>query len=165
VTFQNWTTIASELFNKTPSRLAYTHGTGNIKSWGFYVEIGDNTTDIKEYFKLHLDPEYGEWKYLSHQDARRFYRDYMTCLHSHIAGYFQSRYPQWATMRVEWNFSVPTTWKHAGMVRDLLAILKLSGFGRDGQYHSCVVTLTEAEAAAVSAAKQMLKVWSPKASE
>ncbi|KIW32228.1 uncharacterized protein PV07_03788 [Cladophialophora immunda] len=157
VTFQSWTTIAAELFNKAPSRLAYNHGTANIKSWGFFVDVADRATDIKEYFKLHLDPEYGEWKHLSHQDARRFYLDYMRCVHDHIARYFQSRYPQWATMRVEWNFSVPTTWKHAGMVRELLAILKLAGFGRDGQYHSSVVTLTEAEAAAVCVAKQMLK--------
>ncbi|KAH0844994.1 hypothetical protein Z517_00879 [Fonsecaea pedrosoi CBS 271.37] len=156
-TFQSWTTIASELFNKAPSRLAYDHGTANIKSWGFFADVADKTVDIKEYFKLHLDPEYGEWKLLSHQDARRYYLDYMRCVHDHIARYFQTRYAQWATMRVEWNFSVPTTWKHAGMVRDLLEILKLAGFGRDGPYHSSVVTLTEAEAAAVCVAKQMLK--------
>ncbi|KAI1611880.1 hypothetical protein EDD37DRAFT_651436 [Exophiala viscosa] len=155
--FQNWSTIASEVFNKTPSRLAYDRGTKHVRSWGLSVDIVDPSIEIKEYFKLNLDPEYGDFQELSHRDARRFYLDYMRCVHDHLAGFFEQRFAGWATMRVEWNFSVPTTWKHAGMIRDLLSMIRQAGFGTDGKQHTCEVTLTEAEAAAVSVAGQMLQ--------
>lgn len=152
--------MASEAFFKTPSRIAYAHGTNNVKSWGIFVEFGDPTTEIKEYFKLYLDPEFAEFQGMSHREAKRLYLDYLTCVHDHVVRSFKNWYPRWATMRVEWLFSVPTTWKHAGMLRDLLAVIKQAGFGGGGPYHTCDVTLTEAEAAAVDVGKQMLQVWS-----
>lgn len=129
-----------------------------MKSWGFDVEPGDDSVDIREYFKLHLDPNYQEYQEISHGEAKQWYRDYLACVHDHLARFFQTRYPQWATMRVEWNFSVPTTWKNAGLINDLQSLMQDAGFGRDGQQHSCVVTLTEAEAAAISAAQQHIRV-------
>lgn len=64
-------------------------------------------------------------------------------------------------MNVEWNFSVPTTWKNAGLVNELQSIMRDAGFGRDGDQHACVVTLTEAEAAAISGAQQHIRVGVP----
>jgi hypothetical protein len=143
------------LFNKTPSRLAYARGTSNVKSWGVFVEVGESSTELREYFKLHLDPDYHEFRdNIPQEDAVRYYRDYLSCVHGHIARFFQKTSPRWTEMRVEWDFSVPTTWKNAGMIRELTSIMREAGFGRDGPHHSCMVTLTEAEAAAVSAARQ-----------
>ena len=95
---------------------------------------------------------------MTHIEAKRYYRDYLRCIHDHIARFFQPRYPQWATMHVEWNFSVPTTWKNAELVRELQSIMEAAGFGKDGQNHSCLVTLTEAEAAAICGAGQQLQI-------
>jgi len=161
VTFQNWSNIIAEVYNKTPSRISYSQTTGAIANWGMFVDVEDRSADVSEYFKLQLDPEYqSEFQDITHEDAKRFYRDYLTCLHDHVARFFQSRYPQWATMHVEWNFSVPTTWKNAGVVRMLQDIIQVAGFGQDGRNHICKVTLTEAEAAAISGATQHFKVRS-----
>jgi len=125
-----------------------------------FVDVEDSSTDVREYFKLLLDPEYQSgFQDITHEDAKRFYRDYLTCLHDYLARFFQSRYPQWATMLVEWSFSMPTTWKNASVVRMLQHIIEEAGFGRDGQHHICRVTLTEAEAAAISGATQYFKVY------
>jgi hypothetical protein len=158
-TFQNWSNIAAEVYNKTPSRLAYARDSPAVQAWGYFVDLSSKSFDLKEYFKLYLDPEYhDEYQDMDHQTAMRLYRDYLTCIHTHIARFFQNRFPQWATMGVEWNFSVPTTWKNAGMVNSLLAVIKEAGFGKDGPQHTCLVTLTEAEAAAVYGAAQRLQV-------
>lgn len=156
--FQKWSGIGAESFDKVPTRVAYVRDTRNIKSWGFFVDIGDRDSEIKEYFKLNLDPRYREYDAITNQDAKRCFRDYLICIHDHVAGFFRRIYPQWAEMPVEWIFSVPTTWKHAGMIRELQSIMEEAGFGKDGQHHTCAVTLTEAEAAAVSGAQQLLKV-------
>jgi len=132
-----------------------------VRAWGFGVELGDDFSDIREYFKLHLDPNYQEYQEISHNEAKLWYRDYLACVHDHLTRFFQSRYPQWATMRVEWNFSVPTTWKNAGLVNDLQSLMQDAGFGRDGPQHSCMVTLTEAEAAAISGAQQHIRARIP----
>lgn len=115
---------------------------------------------VCDYFKLHLDPSYREYEGITRAEAKQWYRDYLACIHDHVARFFQNSYPEWDAMRVEWNFSVPTTWKHAGLVNELRPIMKDAGFGRDGPKHSCFVTLTEAEAAAISGAQQQIKVCS-----
>lgn len=124
-----------------------------------FVDLEDRSVNVKEYFKLQLDPEYrDDFHDLTNEDARRFYHDYLICLHDHVARFFSNRYPQWATMHVEWNFSVPTTWKDPGLVRSLMDIMQVAGFGKDGKYHVCKVTLTEAEAAAIYGARQYFQV-------
>ena len=118
-------------------------------------------SDLKEYFKLYLDPEYhDEYLDMPHTDAKRFFRDFLTCVHDHVAHYFQSRLPQWTSQTVEWVFSVPTTWRNPGNIYSLERLIGAAGFGKDGPNHSCKITLTEAEAAAISVARQQLKVCS-----
>jgi hypothetical protein len=157
-TFQAWSHLGHEAWNKTPSRLAYVSATGAIKDWGYFVDINDKSVnvDIKEHFKLQLDPTYqDDFQDITHEDAKRFYRDYLTCVHDHIARYFRRILPQWATMCVEWSFSVPTTWRNPGLMPRLLEIMKAAGFGGDGKNHTCMITLTEAEAAAITVTDQL----------
>jgi hypothetical protein len=118
------------------------------------------STDLKEYFKLYLDPEYhDEYQHLTHADAKRYYRDYLTCIHNHIVQWFVNRFPQWTAQCVEWVFSVPTTWRNPGTIHTLESLIRAAGFGQDGSKHSCKITLTEAEAAAICVSKQNLEVW------
>ena len=61
-------------------------------------------------------------------------------------------------MRVEWVFSVPTTWRNAAFIHNIEAAIRSTGFGTDGNAHSCRITLTEAEAAGICVASQYLDV-------
>ena len=41
------------------------------------------SVDLKEYFKLYLDPKYhDEYQHLTHADAKRYYRDYLTFVYA-----------------------------------------------------------------------------------
>lgn len=53
---------------------------------------------------------------------------------------------------------VPTTWRNPGTIRTLENLIRAAGFGQDGSKHSCKITLTEAEAAAICVSKQNLEV-------
>jgi hypothetical protein len=108
---------------------------------------------------LYLDPEYNdEYQHLTHADAKRYYRDFLTCVHNHVVQWFLTRFPQWTSQPVEWGFSVPTTWRNPGSINSLEALIRAAGFGQDGLKHSFKITLTEAEAAAIYVSKQNLEV-------
>ena len=159
-TFQLWGAHAGEIANKVPSRVAYDRRTGELKAWGFQCDPDDLTADLREYFKLYLDPGYSDpgFEDLTNADAKHFYHDYLRCIHDHIARYFLSTLPQWPAQTVEWVFSVPTTWYNPGIIHSLDTLIKSAGFGRDGANHTCRITLTEAEAAAICVARQYLEV-------
>jgi hypothetical protein len=65
----------------------------------------------------------------------------------------KSEFPSWwEDARVEFIFSVPTTWKVNPTVERFRKIISMAGFGRHPT-HTAVIGLTEAEAAAVHTAK------------
>lgn len=141
----------SEVANKVPSRIAYSTRTGGIRSWGFNCDFDDQESEIQEFFKLYLDPEYhDDYDGITNADARRCYRDYLSSIHVHILGFFNARFPDFPSMTVEFIFSVPTTWRNPALIHDLEIIIREAGFGRDGPRHMAKITLTEAEAAAVN---------------
>lgn len=134
-----------------PSRVAYSLQTQKLKGWGFNCDAEDPDADIQEYFKLYLDPEYhDDYDGVSNADAKRYYRDYLSLIHAHVARFFYERMPNFASMAVEFIFSVPTTWRNPALINDLEVIIREAGFGRDGPRHIAHITLTEAEAAAVN---------------
>lgn len=149
--FQQWGAIVSEVANKVPSRVAYSIRSQKLIGWGFNCDADDPDADIQEFFKLYLDPDYhDDYDGVSNADARRYYRDYLSLIHAHVARFFYERMPNFATMAVEFIFSVPTTWRNPALIDDLERIIREAGFGRDGPLHTARVTLTEAEAAAVN---------------
>jgi hypothetical protein len=87
------------------------------------------------------------------QEARKWFVDYMSCLFDAIVQHFDDSYARWRTRRVEFLFSVPTTWKNPAMVAEVEALIKQAGFG-SMKNHSLKISLTEAEAAAVCVSKQ-----------
>lgn len=158
-TFQQWTSIISELANKVPSRLAYNKATRKLQAWGLYCPDHDPSLDLQELFKLNLDPDYVDpYEFApTTEQARVWYVDYLNCVRQHLVYHFASRIPQWNSMAVEWVFSVPTTWRNPKMVADIDSLIKIAGFGSDGPSHSARVTLNEAEAAAIAVARQHLQ--------
>ena len=138
--------------------MSYDIQTGKVKTWGFACDLGDPNTDVQEHFKLYLDPDYrDDYADLTSNDAQRYFHDFLCLVHDHVAQYFQNRIPQWTQMRVGWVFSVPTTWRDAGFIHGLEHLIRNAGFGTDGPSHECRITLTEAEAAAISVASQYLE--------
>jgi len=141
----------SEVANKVPSRIAYSTRTRDFKGWGFNCDFDDPDSEIQEFFKLYLDPEYhDDYDGISNADAQRCYRDYLSLVHAHILSFFNARFPDFPSMAVEFIFSVPTTWRNPALIHDLEIIIREAGFGRDGPRHTAKITLTEAEAAAVN---------------
>ena len=150
--------MGHEVRNKVNTAIAYDRKTGHPVAWGFLIDHESPDIEVQELFKLYLD--------YSHEDdlrdgvtvqaARTWFKDYLCCLHSAIARSFDDSMPRWRLKNIEFNFSVPTTWKDPAMVAEMEAIIKSTGFGE--QPNSRVqVTLTEAEAAAVCVSKQHLE--------
>ena len=151
----------SELANKVPSRLQYKRNSTIVDTWGFLCDTeGDQMAEILTCFKLHLDPSYPDPRpgAPTADDARRWFQDYLHCIHEHIAETFTASFPHWRKQPTEFIFSVPTTWKNPSMIAEIQKLISAAGYGRDGPDHRASVGLTEAESAAVYASKQRLKV-------
>ena len=91
-------------------------------------------------------------------DARRYFQDYLRCLLDHVEDNFSNAFPRWKTQRTHFVFSVPTTWKNAGMIAETENLIRGAGYGRDGLTHRAGIGLTEAEGAAIYASQQQFEV-------
>ncbi|EFR02007.1 hypothetical protein MGYG_05010 [Nannizzia gypsea CBS 118893] len=150
---QHWPgKLFSELANKVPTQIAYRHASGSdAQSWGFQCEHEDSGLDVKEYFKLHLYPHHldDQPDAPSREEALVWFRDYTRCIYQHVISYFASIFPNFGSRRVEFIYSVPTTWKDPRMSAEIVQYMQI-----DSPNHRVVIGLTEAEAAAVYACKQ-----------
>ena len=146
-----------ETNNKVPSSLVYQPGgKWTVKAWGF---ASQNNTGIKEWCKRSLDPakhaalmetlrrypdqgtspteNAGPSEFPSYNEVKRFYKDYMRCLYTHLSDQIQEKTGSWQAKRVEFIFSLPCTFKEPAIARALLALVKEAGFGTGGfkSYH------------------------------
>jgi hypothetical protein len=133
-----------------------------LSSWGFLTNQEDNSNpsiSFHEWFKIYLDPQdYNKARAAdaaavprSHQDVRKFYRDFLRKLCSYIEEQLEDQVGRttWRKANIEFSFSVPTTWTAVGVTKDFEKLAREAGFGAAGPAHSVTVGLTEAEAAAV----------------
>ena len=160
-TIQYWPgNLHNELSNKVRTRLQYDQYTEQMTKWGFQCNHDEDGSDVKEFFKLHLDPNYDDPRPNAPkvEDARRWLRDYLRCIHDHVRETFNDSFPRWTAQRTEFVFSVPTTWNNPRMIADMEAIIRDAGFGSAGAEHRTRIGLTEAEAAAVYASQQQFEV-------
>ncbi|KAL4997404.1 hypothetical protein BDV10DRAFT_195126 [Aspergillus recurvatus] len=162
-TIQRWPgKLIGELANKVPTSLLYGPDRISVHEWGFGCDerSADESADIKEFFKLHLasQPEQNGSEragQLTQQEARRWFQDYITCIYGHVVAHFSTSIPGFERMRVEFIFSVPTTWKDVRMVEEIRALINSAiESGRSNGRHWAVIGLTEAEAAAVYACSE-----------
>jgi hypothetical protein len=132
-------------------------------SWGFLSESAAETSaedkDYKEWFKTSLDPsklaqkqaEDPESAPSSLQEVEKWYEDYLRKMYEYLAFKLGSELApgiEWETAKIEFIFSVPTTWPVIPVVENFKRIVHRSGFGVHAS-HSVSIGLTEAEAAAV----------------
>lgn len=155
-TIQNWPgNFRGSLADKVDTKIAYdVHR--NIFGFGFAIDESDrNIHAIEEYFKLYLDPEFIDTVEdpPSLQEVRTWFVDYLSCLFRTVDRYLQDVIPRYHSKRVEFKFSVPTTWKSPAMIAEIEQLIRNAGFG-GSLLHRAEITLTEAEAAAVYAAQQ-----------
>jgi hypothetical protein len=148
--------------NKVPTVLVYPTGSRTPSSWGFLSEtIAETTAEDKEYkewFKTSLDPEKLRQKQLedpggaprSIQEVEKWYADYLRRLYEYLSFKLGGELAgvSWENARVEFIFSVPTTWALLPTVENFKRIIKNVGFASH-RGHTLVIGLTEAEAAAV----------------
>ncbi|KAL4982809.1 hypothetical protein BDW68DRAFT_194927 [Aspergillus falconensis] len=155
-TIQRWPgKLLSELANKVPTSLVYNQDEQTLKDWGFGCSTEDPTLEIKEFFKLHLtqneSDKTGLGMHITQQDARRWFQDYISCIYQYVVAHFRGSIPGFENMRVEFMFSVPTTWKDVRVIEEIRALVDKAV--RRTPNHWARITLTEAEAAAVYACR------------
>lgn len=129
---------------------------------GFLSETVAETTaenkEFKEWFKTCLDPEKLRQKQVedpecapgSLQEVERWYVDYLRKMHKYLSFKLGGELSgaNWEDARIEFIFSVPTTWAPFPTVESFKRIVKEAGFGSHTS-HKVTIGLTEAEAAAV----------------
>lgn len=163
-TIQRWPgKLPGELSNKVPTCIEYDQQSGLIKNWGFKCDQEDANADIKEFFKLHLAPHYHDDLpgSPSRQDAQRWFQDYIQCIYLHVISHFNATIPHFSSSKVEFLFSVPTTWRDVRMVEETRRLLQRAINSKTPNHHVSV-GLTEAEAAAVYAGNEHYQVFGTK---
>ncbi|KAJ5771837.1 hypothetical protein N7520_002366 [Penicillium odoratum] len=148
---QHWPgLIGREIANKVPTQLKYLSSTPTVESWGFRCSLdsGDLSENVKKHFKLHLDPQFLDKRpdAPSHHEAMTYFKDYIQLIYRYTVSYMANKFPRFFSCRVEFIFSVPTTWKDPRMVTEFKNSITL-----DSPYHQAMIGLSEAEAAAVYA--------------
>lgn len=139
-----------EKADKVATRVGYSKTRGDLRNWGFESVWGDDNIYVREQFKLTLDSNYQDDRGFSSDDARKWYMDYLTCLHREIEKFFDASVPRWRTLHVEYNFSTPTTWRDPAMVAMIEKLINAAGFANTAQ-QTIRMASTEAEAAAIEA--------------
>ncbi|KAK5170090.1 uncharacterized protein LTR77_004674 [Saxophila tyrrhenica] len=135
--------------DKVATRVGYSKASGDLATWGFLSVFDDEATVVHDFFKLTLDADYEDDRGFSCQDARKWYCDYLRCLHREIEAFFDAAVPNWRALHVEYSFSTPTTWRNPAMIDSMQRLMESAGFACRGQ--SVRMALTEAEAAAIEA--------------
>ncbi|KAL4802510.1 hypothetical protein BDV18DRAFT_146855 [Aspergillus unguis] len=173
-TIQRWPgRLLSELANKVPTSILYNADGTEIREWGFGCEPPasgtgqdgqaeeEDTGEVKEFFKLHLAQQ-GDMHIdrldmggVTQVEARKWFLDYIGCIYDHVLDHFTGSIPGFERMRVEFVFSVPTTWKDVRMVEEIRVLVNRVMDGNSN--HWAVIGLTEAEAAAVYACRDYYK--------
>ena len=164
---QKWPGRNREINNKVPTSISYwSEGVAkdDIKDWGFGAQ---HVYGAREWFKRYLDPAciertrdtvrksrggtepVGEREVPSHDEVKKWFRDYLRRLYSHISQEIQGKTGSWVGRRVEFFFSLPCTFQRQSITKSILDLIKEAGFGSEGDKHTVELGLSEPEAAAV----------------
>lgn len=158
---QKWPGRSQANENKVPTAIVYPKNQSAPSSWGFLsttrAEQNSPFKSYKDWFKTYLDP--ARLSHAQYQDPNGTpesmkeielcYEDYLRLLYKHIEFKLGSEIhgASWQSAKVEFIFSVPTTWRPP-VIEVFRSLVLRAGFeGYPG--HSVTIGLTEAEAAAV----------------
>ncbi|KIW01595.1 uncharacterized protein PV09_07067 [Verruconis gallopava] len=160
---QRWPGRGQANENKVPTVVTYDKHTARVSSWGFLSEnrYEQNSPDREycQWFKTCVDEDHYQKLRAkdpnaaprSQQDVDRWTEDYMQSLYNWVKSKLEAEIPpekSWGNTRIEFVFSVPTTWQPQPTVQKFKTIVRKAGWG-SGVAHTVTIGLTEAEAAAV----------------
>ena len=158
---QKWPGRSQANENKVPTIVVYPNSQSMPCSWGFLSESSSEQNaddkDYKDWFKTYLDPvrlaqgqrDDPENTPRSVKEVEKSYEDYLRLLYRHIEFKLEPdiQGATWQNAKIEFIFSVPTTWAPE-VVETFRSIVQKAGFG-GWPSHTVTIGLTEAEAAAV----------------
>ena len=141
------------LATKVPSRISYYKNNPNqVKSWGFRCDHDNEDEDIKKSFKAALDPDhYGQAPDRpSLRAACRYTVDFLRCIYQYICSHLASFSLESPERKVQFLFSVPSSWAKSRTQDRFRALVATAGFNKHPQ-HRINIDMSEAEATAFSA--------------
>jgi hypothetical protein len=145
---------------KVPTRIGYPEDSSEPR-WGFLCSPDDeyhSQAAAHEHFKIYLDQESLESARRggvrnmpqSVEEASNLITDYLRQVHEHVKFSLEAATGPWKDKRVEFVFSLPTTWTSLETTNLFHSAIKKAGFTNESPLkHTVSLELTEAEAAAV----------------
>lgn len=149
---------------KVPTRIAYPRNGGD-PIWGFLCDSDDEpheALEVHEHFKIYLDQgslEAAKKNGVRNmpatvEKAMKLVTDYLHQIYLHIKFSLESATGSWYDKKIEFVFSLPTTWNLETTNRFNVTI-DAAGFTKENPTkHTARLELTEAEAAAVFIASE-----------
>lgn len=146
---------------KVPTKIAYLPSASE-PIWGFLCQSDDayyETAELREHFKIYLDRD----RLRSAQsngvreipetvdEASRLVTDYLRQIYKHVKTSIEKTTGNsWSGKRIEFLFSLPTTWDSLETTNRFRDAVQAAGFTAENPAkHTATLELTEAEAAAV----------------
>jgi len=129
---------------QVPTSICYKQN--DVISWGFLSHRQDEgDEEVHDWFKILLDKtEYEKAKRSSpedvpqsHDDVKKYYRDFVRKLYNHIRKFLEEELPAFGFQEetIQFIFSVPATWS-PGVAEDPKQLAKEARFGKGGSSHS-----------------------------
>lgn len=158
---QDWPGLPPDsVETKAPTKIITTHD-GAEPRWGFLCNLEDEyqgAGELREHFKIYLDQETidsarkeGVKNVVgTTEEALKLITEYLRQIHQHIKFSIESQTGPWTEKKIEFLFSLPTTWTSFETTNRFNKAIVAAGFTSDNPAkHSAKLELTEAEAAAV----------------
>ena len=158
---RDWPGLPSDsVETKVPTKIAYPRD-GSAPRWGFLCDNEEEyyeEADLREHFKIYLDQDAIDGAHSrgvrdipeTVAETMILIADYLTQIHQHIKFSIESATGSWKEKRVEFVFSLPTTWNSLDITNNFNDAIRTAGFAAENpEKHSARIELTEAEAAAV----------------
>jgi len=157
---QDWPGLPPDsVETKAPTKIIIPHE-GTEPRWGFLCSEDEDhgAGEVREHFKIYLDQESIDTARKEGvknipstiNEAKKLITDYLRQIHQHIKFSIESQTGPWAERKVEFLFSLPTTWTSFETTNKFNEAIIAAGFTSDNPAkHSAKLELTEAEAAAV----------------
>lgn len=136
---------------KVPSKIIYTQNKA-VRKWGFLCDAQDDFDEpeqIYEWFKIYLDQANVDRAKRhdltdtpqSVQDAKKLTTDYLRKVYNQTKLVIEGMSGPWSTKRVEFVFSMPTTWTNQAILNEFKDVIRESGFGCE-HMHTAKLELT-----------------------
>ncbi|TVY38313.1 hypothetical protein LSUB1_G004387 [Lachnellula subtilissima] len=158
---QDWPGLPPDsVETKVPTKIIIPHD-GSEPRWGFLCNLEDDyqgAGEVREHFKIYLDQETihlarkeGVKNVVgTTEEALTLITEYLRQIHQHIKFSIESQIGPWTEKKIEFLFSLPTTWTSFETTNKFNKAIVAAGFSSENPTkHSAKLELTEAEAAAV----------------